>query len=336
MIPQVHLVGSVPLADAETVFHTIAGAFGRHVAGIPDGETGARKDWIAWQYSVLAATPGLAPVPVGDRGYLRRQLVRLVERRAPTFGPLGYADAAIASFAVFDRLQTEGIIPLDVRFQVSLPTPLAPVTVFVDLPDRALVEPAYEARMLAELAQITAAIPHDRLAIQWDVAAEVGLVEHAWPAHFGELEAGVVGRLARLGAAVPPAVSLGYHLCYGDFGHHHFTTPADASTLVRLANAIASRVDHRIHWIHMPIPRDWTTAAPFAPLASLELRDTQLFLGVVHATDGLAGARARVALAADAPPFGVATECGWGRRNPDTIARLVALHAALLRDCDVS
>ena len=327
-----HLVGSVPLDDAETVFRTVARGLGRHLARLPDGETGARRDWIAWQYGVLCATPGLAPIPVGDRHYLRRQMVQLVgERAAPRFGALGYADAAIASFAIFDRLQREGAIPAGVRFQVSLPTPLAPVTVFVAPDDRALVEPAYQARMLLELRRILDAIPHERLAIQWDVAVEIGLLAGAWPAHFAGVERGVLDRLGLLGDAVPPDVALGYHLCYGDFGHRHFVEPDDAALLVRTANALAAR-PRALAWIHMPVPRGWTTPAAFAPLGALALTaSTQLYLGLVHVTGGLELARRRVQLAGEVVPrFGVATECGWGRRPREEVAILLDLHAALL------
>jgi hypothetical protein len=328
-----HLVGSVPLGDAETVFRTVSTALGSHLARLPDGETGVRKDWIAWQYAVLASTPGLGPVPAGDRGYLRRQLVHLEGGRgAPRFGPLGYADAALASFNVFDRLQCEGAIPAAMRFQVSLPTPLAPVIVFVEEGDRAIVEPAYELQLLVELRRIVEGIPHGRLAIQWDVAVEVALLEHTWPPHFTDLEGGVRDRLARLGAAVPRDVSLGYHLCYGDFGHRHFMSPVDASTLVRLAHQIASFA-RPPDWIHMPIPLSWTTPAAYAPLAELCLpSDTQLYLGLIHIADGLEGARRRIALAGGVVGgFGVATECGWGRRPPDTVPTLLELHAAALR-----
>jgi len=330
-IEGVHLVGSVPLADSEAVFRTVAGALGPLLARLPDGETGVRKDWIAWQYAVLAGTPGLEPVPVGDRGYLRRQLVRLVgDRAAPRFGPLGYADAALASFAVFGRLQRAGELPAALQFQVSLPTPLAPISVFVAPSDRAVVEPAYEARLLAELRTIVDAIPHPRLAIQWDVAVEVGHLEGAFGAHFEDVEQGVRDRLARLAAAVPRDVSLGYHLCYGDFGHRHFTDPADAATLARLGNVVAA-LDRPVAWVHLPIPIGWTSPAAYAPLRRLALpRETRLYVGLLHLADGLDGARRRVGLVREVVPrFGIATECGWGRRPPETVPELIQLHAAV-------
>jgi hypothetical protein len=326
----VHLVGSVPLPDAGTVFGQLAARLGRHLARLPDGETGVRKDWIAWQYAVLASTPGLEPIPVGDRGYLRRQMVRIAgPRKAPRFGPLGYATAALSSFALFDRLQQGGSIPEGIRFQVSLPTPLAPMTVFVTPEDRALVEPAYEERLLEELSAITSAIPASRLAVQWDVAVEVAHLHGVWPTHFPDLERGVVDRLVRLGRAVPGGVSLGFHLCYGDFGHRHFMQVDDASTLVRLANALA---DLPLDFVHMPVPVSWSSPTPFAPLDGLRLPPaTRLYLGLVHMADGVDGAKRRIALAGQhLARFGIATECGWGRRPPEAVPALIDLHATLL------
>ena len=37
-----HLVGSIPLDDAETVFRRVADVLGPSIARIPDGETGER------------------------------------------------------------------------------------------------------------------------------------------------------------------------------------------------------------------------------------------------------------------------------------------------------
>ena len=57
--PIVHLVGSIPLPDAETVFRTVSGAVGRHLVRLPDGETGIRKTWIRFLQDVLAANPAI-------------------------------------------------------------------------------------------------------------------------------------------------------------------------------------------------------------------------------------------------------------------------------------
>jgi hypothetical protein len=107
--------------------------------------------------------------------------------------------------------------------------------------------------------------------------------------------------------------------------------PADASTLVRLANQVAA-FNHPPDWLHMPVPRDWAAPPAYAPLGGLSLpARTQVYLGLVHLTDGLAGAHQRIALASQSlPTFGIATECGWGRRPPETIPALLELHAAVL------
>jgi hypothetical protein len=44
-----HLVGSVPLPEVEAVFVIAASALGDRLRRLPDGEPGARADWILWQ-----------------------------------------------------------------------------------------------------------------------------------------------------------------------------------------------------------------------------------------------------------------------------------------------
>lgn len=329
-----HLVGSVPLASAEEVFGAAGAALGRHLRRVPDGETGDRTNWIGWQFGVLATQPQLREVPPDPEHYAPLRQISLGSDAASgtlVFDNIGYADAAIASYRVFERLRNEGVLPPAVRFQVSLPTPLAPVTNFVVPSDRAAVEPPYEAALLRELDRIVAAVPAENLAIQWDVAVEFGILEGVWEAHFDDPFDGIVERLVRLAGRVPEGVELGFHLCYGDYGHQHFKEPEDAATLVRLANAVSARVTRSIAWIHLPVPRDRTDAAYFAPLSELALHpETELYLGLVHATDGESGARRRIAAAAAAlPAFGVATECGLGRRSAATVPDLLELHAAV-------
>ena len=183
--------------------------------------------------------------------------------------------------------------------------------------------------MFAELDQITSAIPHQELAIQWDVAVEFGILERATPGTFDDVMKRVVERLVRLGSRVPEDVELGYHLCYGDAGHKHFVEPEDASKLVEVANAISAGVKREINWIHMPVPRNRTDDAYFAPLRRLQLHpETELYLGLVHFTDGVEGTQKRITAAQQVvADFGVATECGMGRRNPETISELLHIHS---------
>jgi hypothetical protein len=79
----------------------------------------------------------------------------------------------------------------------------------------------------------------------------------------------------------------------------------------------------------MPVPRDRSDEAYFAPLHALRLRpETELSLGLVHHTDGLEGTRRRMATAENfVKDFSIATECGFGRRDPATIPELLRIHA---------
>jgi len=100
------------------------------------------------------------------------------------------------------------------------------------------------------------------------------------------------------------------------------------SNLVAFANDVCALVKRPVNWVHMPVPRQRDDAAYFAPLKNLKLKPRmQLFLGLVHKHDGLEGARRRIAAAsAFYPSFGIATECGMGRRPPEVIPALLALH----------
>jgi SAM-dependent methyltransferase len=332
----IHLVGSVPLGSAEEVFRTVADSVGDRLRRMPDGETGPRSDWILWQYPVFSSRPQFAVGPPGADSYRTLPSLRLRDGDAGaalTFDNLGYADTATASYRRFAQLKRDGAIPPHVRFQLSLPTPLAPVTAFVAAEHRAHVEPAYEARVLDELALILAAIPAEQLAIQWDARLEFAMLEGITESWFGEVRSGVLERLLRLSRHIPAAVELGFHLCYGDETHGHFVVPRDTRRMVDVANALASSLGRPLNWLHMPVPAD-AGDDYFAPLARLRLApETELYLGVVHIEDGAEGARRRIALARRhlAHGFGAASDCGWGRGGSTAVTELLELHRAVSR-----
>jgi hypothetical protein len=96
-----------------------------------------------------------------------------------------------------------------------------------------------------------------------------------------------------------------------------------------MANRLTRAVKRPINLIHMPVPRDRSDDAYFAPLKKLQLRpETVLALGLVHHTDGLEGTTRRMATARKyAKDFAIGTECGFGRRKPETIPALLRIHA---------
>ncbi len=189
---------------------------------------------------------------------------------------------------------------------------------------------ALEAAMEGEVEAVAAAIPAGDLAIQWDVAYEVIACDGGQPPlHYGDPMGGSVERLVRQIGWVPPGVEAGVHLCYGDPGHKHVIEPEDLGTCVAMANGICANAGRRVDWIHLPVPRERGDDDYFKPLDGLELRpETELYVGCIHHTDGAAGTRTRLATASKhAQGFGLATECGFGRREPATIPGLLDIHA---------
>jgi hypothetical protein len=327
------LVGSVPLESSRAVFEAVGPKLGKLIKRVPDGETGARKDWIVWQLGVFKKAKGLEAASTREFSGYQFTLYRVKPGEGVKFGPLGYSAAAIRSYDDFKRARSEGKIPADTRFQVSLPTPAAPVLAFAEPQAIQQIWPFYEKRLSEEVAEIAAAIPHRDLAFQWDIAAEIcSVLEVPEVAKVIPMEA-LVASIARASEHVPAEAELGLHLCYGDPGHKHIVEPKDTKLMVDFTNQLVAAIKHPIAWVHMPVPRDREDVAYFTPLKGLKLDPkTEFYLGLVHLTDGIAGAKRRLAAAKQVgTDFGIATECGFGRRPPETVADVIELHREVAR-----
>lgn len=330
----VHLVGSIGLDTVPEVFSTVGRALGPHLKRVPDGEPGGRRLWISFQYPLLRANPFLQMDNAAPRQGMFPQL-RVADGVKPEevhFGELNYAREARASYEDFLRARQKGDLPESVRFQVCLPTPFAVISPFCTREAAPMIEPAYEAAMLREVAAIAAEIPPGDLAIQWDVCIEMVMWDGRWRARpqLPDMANALGQRFHRLSSAVPHGVELGFHLCYGDLDGKHFIDPEDATKMVELAHLIAHCAGRPIAWIHMPVPVARHDDAFFAPLKQLALpAGTELYLGLVHAADGVEGTRRRMAAAQKfAPQFGIGTECGIARaRTPAVVENLIRIHA---------
>src|ERR1700757_2992447 len=154
MAKQVLLVGSVPLSSETDVFREVSERLGMLARRVPDGETGDRAKWTAWQAGVIERTGGI--VRTGDRDVhgIPFRTYAIEAGGSPDhvkFPSLGYAAAAKQSYRVFDAMRRDGIVHAE-RFQVCLPTPLAVVQGFFwGSPDLPAICAVYERRLLAEL-----------------------------------------------------------------------------------------------------------------------------------------------------------------------------------------
>ena len=338
----VHLVGSIPLRDAREVFAVVGSKLGPRLRRIPDGETGERSQWLGWIAPVFTAHPAFEPTGKMSRVHATsdpRPLHRIRPGFAPEnlhFGDLRIADHAIASFAELQELKRAGVLPPHCRFQVSLANPISVVHRFVIDEFQEAAVAAYERAMIAEIDKMAARIPVDQLAIQLDIAQHVFKPLETGDANrFGrsrrEMLSAYSATAIRWGDAVPSGVELLYHLCYGNNAGRHAVEPASLEVQVDFANALSARIGRPIDLVHMSVPRDRDDDAYFAPLRRLDLRrETRIALGLVHATDGVEGSRRRIATAERyLPEFLIATECGFGRRPPGSIPRLLDIHAEL-------
>jgi hypothetical protein len=318
------------------------------VRRMTDGETGDRNYWISFQTSKFEQMPEFELVASG-RAYEtaadapEMPSLRLAEGASAEtieWPNLGYADEYTTSFATFDELQKEGTIPAGVRLQLQYPTPLASMAGTIAAEDLPAVAPAYEQALFADLDTLLDRLPHDRIAVQWDIAVEMGALEGAMGVTMpmDQIAPGIVRCLER----VPDDVPVGLHLCYGDYGHQHWKQPESLRMQVDLANAVTSASGRRLDFVSFTVPQNRDDSAYFEPLSGLRTGpETELNFALVpyHPADQAPGTTARqiecvdTALAASAGgarEWGICTECGMGRVEAADVPGLLDLHSAIL------
>ncbi|MEM7113360.1 MAG: hypothetical protein AAF614_13070 [Chloroflexota bacterium] len=340
----IHLVGSVPLATTEEVFDAVCGAFGTHLRRVPDGETGVRKGWIGFQHDMLEQHTAVLLDPAGrkvpirdlDGGVSRENHLFILKPEMAVdyidFRPLGYAEPARESYAVFKAKQAAGIISPKTRFQVCLPTPFATGLLYFHPNSQEAYIGRMRAALLDELAEICAAIPHEDLAIQWDCCQEILLLENYFPEDWVYDSSNLAPTLGELGDSVPDGAELGFHLCYGSPVDAPLVRQKDMGVAVGLANSIQAALTKQMDFIHLPVSQKTADLPFFAPLANLTLSaSTEIYLGLLQPKDP-DNDQARITAAQQVlPTFGVATECGWGRKQPETVPQVLAVHQAAVQ-----
>lgn len=346
----VHLNGSINLPDTETVLRELGERIGPLAPRYSDGETGDRQGWIFFQLQRFWATPGLEQAGVADTAaggaYTQMPKVRLADGTDPDaieWPNLGYADAYLESWETFRRLRDEGVVPAGTRFQVQYPTPLASINSWIVDADQDRLEPSYTRALLADLQRVLDALPHDEIAVQWDVAVEFGILEGLFGVTDTQHFDAVLRRLVAAVEAVPADVPVGLHLCYGDYQHQHFREPASLDLQVRVANRLVADASRPIAWFAFTVPQYQRDPAYFAPLADLRVpAETDLAFALVpyHPERQEAGTtEAQVRLIDSHLPdrrWGVCTECGMARAEREEIPGLLDLHRTIVDGAAVS
>ena len=343
-----HFNGSVNLADTESVMREIASRVPEGLRRVPDGETGERGNWIYFQMLKFLQWPALVterPLGTQQGDYEQMPLLRLADGIDPaqmTWPDLGYADAYLTSYQTFAALRSQGVIPVGVRFQVEYPTPFASIGAYIVPEQQAALLGSYERAMFDDLGRLLEAIPHDDVAVQWDVAVEFGILEEAFAPGGAQAFDAVISGLARCVDQVPEPIPAGLHLCYGDYGHQHFVQPESLALQVRVLNGVIAAAGRPMSFVSFTVPQDQRDPAYFEPLAGLAADPgTELNFALVpyHPSEqapGTTGDQVRLideALAAAAGgrrDWGVCTECGMGRAARDEIPGLLDLHREII------
>jgi hypothetical protein len=215
------LVGSILLPDTETVFRECIARLPHRLKRIPDGETGNRSYFTAFQFAVFSSLPQCMASFAMNKAAVAKDIPpseveeNISKLRSLTINT-GYDDAAISSYAIFKRLKDEGAIPKHVRFQVCLPTGASVVIALHHQYRKAGFE-VYEAALFRAMRNIQDVIPAGELSVQIDLAVDTafweGVYEVPW---FDDVREGTLRYILRMIEQVDEGVELGLHNCYGE------------------------------------------------------------------------------------------------------------------------
>jgi hypothetical protein len=291
--------------------------------------------------------PWLVPVRSGDEDgdYEAMPQLRLADGADPAqvqWPDLGYAAAYLESYGTFAGLRDDNVIPGGVRFQVEYPTPLASIGAYIAPEDQPALLGSYEQAMFADLNHLLDTLPHDEVAVQWDVAVEFGVLEESFVPGGAQAFDMIIAALARCVDQVPGGVPVGLHLCYGDYGHEHFKEPESLALQVRVLDAVNAAAGRAVDFVSFTVPQNQRSESYFAPLSGLAAgAETELNFALVpyhpdKQTPGTTDEQIRLidaALAASPAgprPWGVCTECGMGRVDRADIPALLDLHREII------
>ena len=326
------LVGSIPTETTEQAFRQVGAPLGQWLDYMPDGEVGERGYWvIRLAYRFFHGHPDIEtiqrPAPRDgvetwkqsslDDAFLFR--VRDGVDRVRFGDPgwrMGYTHDAVNSYSIFRLLKEQGAIPAHVRFQVSIPATYSCMGfAFPDPEDTDKVAPGVTEALRAEIGKMLELIPHDDLAIQWDLAFEHTFTMRKMAEDPAAAAAEAARQMAPIGEIpIPETVALGHHACFGTANGWPSRRPDDLAPAVLLMNAAVAAAGRRSDFVHIPTI-DIADDAFFAPLADLEVGDARVYFGAIHHLhDDATGLRPQLeTLKKYVPDFGLAAPCGWGR-----------------------
>lgn len=337
-----HLVGSIPMDDAEAAMSVALDRLGPHLHTLPDGETGERSDWIIHIVESLRDHPDLEVREEGQWSDYDDTLTHKVRLGHSLDGrdlDLGHVAAFEDSFPVFERLREERGDD-DLSFQVGIPSDLD-MALFTLGPTGPLLHRwPFTVATLREIHAIHRRAGQD-VVFQIELPAELVAVTRT-PRPLQPLVAAWLARgIVRLARRAPAGARFGLHLCLGDMNHEALARMHDVRPLVLLANAISARwpAPQPLEYVHVPLAAGQMPPPMqreyHAPLVDLDLPDhVRLVAGLVHEDRSVEELRELLELVEDlvGRTVDVANACGLGRHEPDQALHAMEQAAALCRD----
>jgi len=336
----VHLMGSIPAANAEAAMREVLTRLGPHLRCLPDGETGERRNWIMHIIESFRAHPDLQVRTEGDWSGYDRVLTFRVRKGHTLRGEsldFGHVVNVEENLPIFQRLRHELGRP-DLIFQVGIPGDLdmalftlGPLGAFRHR--RAFTEATV--REINEISSVTA----NQVLFQLEVPVELIFMTRM-PAPVRPAMAAFLARgIARLADQSPDGARFGVHLCLGDLNHKAMARMRNTRPLVLLANAVAKcwPAGRSLDYVHVPFtageqppPLDPTF---YRPLGKLRLPGTtRLVAGLVHEGQSIDEQRHVLGLVEEqvGRRVDLAAACGFGRCTPEQARAAMDQVTALL------
>ena len=321
--------GGIPADSVEGVFDLLASTVGERAAFWPDGEINPeRRGWIgAINNMVLAAAPCFEEIPSPlslpkEHPYHLFKTLKIRDGATVDLrGRLPYAGDAIASYGIFKKMQAEGRISRNIRFQCAIPGAHDVVSItFPDISTWPVLFKAWQEAVQEEYRRIFEVIPASEFCLQIDYCTEMIHIGGTWAKQFDwvpdlpkdELFAYytspdyIMGHLKGL----PEEVTVGFHVCCGTSPSYPVQKLDDIGLPVNLSNAIQAATGGNVDYFHLPAMVD-SDESYFAPLSRLNAGKATIYLGL-ECNDGIEGMDRRIKAARKfLPEFGVAHYCGY-------------------------
>lgn len=323
---QVHLVGSIPASSTKEALALIVDLVGDRVASwVPDGETGARQNWIGRLIENLRSHPDLEVAKEGDwSDYDSTPVFKVKKGHKFERVDLDYFEYFEQSWPEFQTARDSLDRP-DLSFQIGIPGPIdVSFAAFGFNPINGLrYTRPFEDATVHDVKRIDS-VAGDQVVYQLEIPIEVEVVTRI-PSPARSIG---VNRLAaktlKVVSRSPAGTRWGIHLCVGDMNNKSFSKLEDAAPIVQLANALIAKFPkgRTLEFVHMPLAHGElppsTEAAFYEPLHDLELPDGVRFIaGFAHEKQTLEEQveirdmiEREVGRTVD-----VASSCGLGRRD---------------------